>query len=166
MILVVGCGMSDGTSVIDGAGGRGVPGMPRVVPYKDRRTEGENNNKSNSVPQQLEKFYRRIGTDRADKMKRYFERRENLYAVYGGGTFAANFAFYELLNKGVDSIYWFADFRDNCEQPQVDDLEKRLRSNRCTLIAHNFHGQGVRWNIAEMIERIGGKTIEVIPGQQ
>jgi len=86
--------------------------------------------------------------------------------LYGGDIHAANFAFDHVLDQNVDTIYWFADFRDNCEQPQVDDLEKRLRSNRCTLIAHNFHGQPVRWNIAEMIEKIGGKTIQVVPGQK
>jgi len=48
MVLVVGCGMSDGTAAIQGGGGK-VPGKPRVVPYNRRGSDEQYDNLERSV---------------------------------------------------------------------------------------------------------------------
>lgn len=165
MVLVVGCGMSDGTGAIQGGGGK-VPGEPRVVPYTRRGSNDQYDSLKRSAPRQLEDFFRKIGKDRADDLRRYFKRRDNLFLLYGGDIHAANFAFDFVLDKNVDTIYWFADFADKIDKDVVENLTKRLRRNRVQVIAHNFLGKPVRQEAKEMVDKVGGKTLEVVPGKQ
>jgi hypothetical protein len=164
MILVVGCGMSDGTRAKAGGGGK-VPGLPRVVAYSRSDSEKEYNSLDRSVPAQLGKFFSKIGEKRGKEVRRYFERRDNLFSLYGGDIHAANFAFDYLLKQNVDTIYWFADFADKIDQPIIEDLTKDLRRKRVKVIAHNFLGKPVQQQVKEMTQTTGGMTIEVIPGQ-
>lgn len=165
MVLVVGCGMSDGTGAIAGGGGK-VPGKPRVVPYSMRGEDEKYDSLARSAPAQLEDFFRRVGEKRAKELRRYYSRRDNLFLLYGGDIHAANFAFDYLLQQNADTIYWFSDFADSIDQATIDELTKKLRRNRVKVIAHNFLGKPVRTEAKQMVEAVGGTTIEVIPGTQ
>lgn len=165
MVFVVGCGMSDGSAAIQGGGGK-VPGKPRVIPYNRRNSEKENNSLSRSVPAQLNMFYGKVGADRREELKRYFDRRDNLYALYGADIHGANFAFEHLIEKDADAIYWFADFADSINSEIVENLTKELRRKDIKVIAHNFFGRNVRTEAAEMAKATGGSTIELVPGQK
>ncbi len=164
MVLVVGCGMSDGKGAFAGGGGK-VPGKPRVVAYRDIESEKQYNSLKRSVPGQLEDFFKKTGEKRSKELRRYFEKRENLYVLYGGDILAANFAFDYVMERNVDTIYWFADFADNINGNTVDDLGKRLQRNGIKVIAHNFLGKPVAPKVKEMAEKTGGQTIEIIPGK-
>lgn len=165
MVLVVGCGMSDGKGALGGGGGK-VPGKPRVVPYNRRGSNDQYDSLKRSVPAQLEDFLRKTGPERSKELRRYFKRRDNLYVLYGGDIHAANFAFEHVMDLNVDTIYWFADFADSINADTIEDLTKKLRRNRVTVIAHNFLGRPVRREAKKMVETTGGQTIEVVPGQQ
>lgn len=165
MVLVVGCGMSDGTGAVNGGGGV-VPGKPRVVPYNRRGSNDQYDSLKRSVPRQMEDFFRKIGDTRSKELRRYFKKRDNLYILYGGDIHAANFAFEFVLDQNVDTIYWFADFADRITNDTIEDLTKKLRSNRITVIAHNFLGRQVKQEVKEMVDTTGGETIEVVPGQK
>lgn len=166
MVLVVGCGMSDGKntpSVVMGQ--QVVPGTPRVVPYNRRGSNEKYDPMKRSVPAQLEMFFNKIGEKRAREMRRYFQRRDNLYILYGGDIHAVNFAFEFVLDQDVDTIYWFADFADSIDKDTIGDLTRKLRQNRVQVIAHNFLGKKVRAEVSELVRSTGGKTIEIVPGK-
>jgi hypothetical protein len=165
MVLVVGCGMSDGKRALDGGGGK-VPGKPRIVPYTRRGSNDKYDKLGRSVPAQLNDFFRKIGKDRADDLQRYFKRRDNLYMLYGADIWGANFAFDFLLEQNADTIYWFADFADSIDSVIIEDVEKDLRRNRTQVIAHNFMGKPVRKEVKAMVDKVGGSTIEVVPGKR
>lgn len=165
MVLVVGCGMSDGEGAVQGGGGK-VPGKPRVVPYNRRGSNDQYDSLKRSVPAQLEMFFNKIGEKRGDDLRRYFKPRDNLFMLYGGDIHAANFAFDYVLDQGVDTIYWFADFADQIDKETIEDLTRRLKRNRVKVIAHNFLGKPIRQAAKQMVEEVGGKTLEVVPGKQ
>jgi hypothetical protein len=166
MVLVIGCGMSDASNVPSQRNGQGVvPGKPRIHDYRDRDKEDEYNKLKRSVTTQLEDFYKKIGKDRSKDIRKYFEKRDNLYILYGGDIHAANFAFEHLLALNTDTIYWFADFADSIDKKIVEDLTKDLKRNGTKVIAHNFLGKQVRKEAAEMANKTGGSTIELVPGK-
>lgn len=165
MILVVGCGMSDGKGAFGGGGGK-VPGKPRVVTYDDMDSEKEYNHLQRSAPAQLELFFKKLSEKRGKELRRYFNKRENLYLLYGGDIIATNFAFEHVLDKKVDTIYWFADFADHIQSDIIEDLTKKLGSKQVPVIAHNFMGKAVREQAKVMAEKTGGETIELIPGEE
>ena len=117
----------------------------------------------------MENFFKMIakkkGKDEAKDLRRYFDRRKNLFILYGGDLFAANFAFEFILEQNVDTIYWFADFRDRIDADTIKALTKDLRRKGVKTIAHNFLGKSVRDDVKKMVRKTGGQTIEVIPGQ-
>lgn len=166
MVLVVGCGMSDGVTTQEVVGNqRVVPGSPRIHEFGQIQREEDVNPFRRSVPGQLEIFYRKIGGgERAEEFKKYFKRRDNLYVLYGGDILAANFAFDFLLERNVDAIYWFADFEDPIDAEIREDLTRRLKRNRTQVIAHNFLGHQMRSDVAEMADETNGTTISVVPG--
>lgn len=162
MVLVVGCGMSK----TDGVNGGGmVPGKPRIVEW-DRQSKEEKYNKlQRSAPAQLEMFFRKMGEERGKEIRRYFDRRKNLFLLYGGDIHAANYAFDFVIEQNADTVYWFADFADRIDKPVIEDLTRRLKRNRIKVIAHNFMGKPVRAEAKEMAEKTGGATLEVVPGK-
>lgn len=168
MVLVVGCGMSDGNVTIK----KGVvPGKPRIVPYNSRGSNKEYDSFERSGPGQLEQFFRKLGKDKGDEevraMRAYFKKRNNLYLLYGGDVLATNFAFdYLLEEKSVDTIYWFADFADEIDKGEIKSLTGNLTRDRVKVIAHNFFGKPVREDVKELVRKTGGQTIEVIPGKR
>jgi hypothetical protein len=164
MVLVVGCGMSDGKGAFGGGGGK-VPGKPRVVAYQDMDSEKEYNHLARSAPAQLENFFKKLSEKRAKELRRYFGKRENLYLLYGADISGTNFAFEHVLDKEVDTIYWFADFADNIKSDIIEDLTKKLEREHVPVIAHNFMGKAVREQAKVMAEKTGGETIELIPGE-
>jgi hypothetical protein len=164
MVLIVGCGMSDGSKHVNGGGGV-VPGKPRIHEYQDRDIEKKHNGLKRSVPQQLEMFFSRVKGERGKEVRKYFEKRDNLYVLYGADIHGANFAFDYLLGLNADAIYWFADFADSIDKSIAEDLTKKLKRNGTKVIAHNFFGKPVRTEAAEMAKETGGSTIEVVPGK-
>lgn len=166
MVLVVGCGMSDGS--LEGRMKKNmVPGEPRIVPY-GRRGKNEKYDKLwRSVHSQLEDFFadmRKKSKEAEKEMRAYFDDRDNLYMLYGGDIWATNFAFEHVLEQNVDTIYWFADFADDIDGKIINDLTRELRSARVKVIAHNFFGKPVRDDVRAMVKKTGGQTIEVVPG--
>lgn len=65
-------------------------------------------------------------------------------------------AFDELIKHGVDSIYWFADFRDAVQAPVVEKLSSDLAKRKITLHVHNFAGQEIKPLVTAMAENSGG----------
>lgn len=165
MVLVVGCGMSDITNTIKGGGGV-VPGEPRVVTYGNLNSEKEYNSLARSAPAQLELFFKKIGAKQSKELRRYFKKRENLYLLYGGDVKATNFAFDHVLERKVDTIYWFADFADGIDAKITGDLTKKMKRDGVTVIAHNFLGKPVGKLVEEMTKETGGRTIALVPGQE
>jgi len=165
IVFVVGCGMSDGKAAFAGGGGK-VPGKPRIVPYKNRDSEKKYNSLKRSVPGQLKLFFGRTGKERGDELRKYFDKRDNLYALYGGNITATNFAFDFLLDINVDTIYWFADFADGIDEKTIENLTKDLKQRSVTVISHNFLGKPVGKLATEMTKETGGQTIELIPGKE
>jgi len=165
IILVVGCGMSDGKGAINGGGGK-VPGKPRIIPYRNIDSEKEYNSLARSAPGQLELFFRKAGEKRGKELRKYFKDRDNLYALYGADIHGANFAFEFLVELNVDTIYWFADFADRIDQKTIDSLTRKLQRGSITVISHNFLGKPVGKLATEMTEKTGGQTIESIPGEE
>lgn len=166
LIMVVGCGMSDGTRTLNGGPDGEVPGKPRIIPYDDIESEKENNSLKRSVPRQMKLFYDKIGRKRADEMKNLFEQKKNLYYLYGGDIWATNFAFDFLLDQNADVIYWFADFADSIDDKIMFDLTIRSVSKRTKVITHNFTGTKVPPQQATLAKRTGGKTVEIVPGKK
>jgi len=168
MVLVVGCGMSDGTKKPQG-NDQVVPGTPRIHPYRDIDIEKENNKLRRSAYQSIRTFLNRIKKDvsgsRAQIVERYLDKRRNLYVLYGGDVWAANFAFEFLLEKEVDTIYWFADFKDGIDPKIAEPLTRELRKRRIKVIAHNFMGKPVSPAATEIARSTRGDTIEVVPGK-
>lgn len=166
MVLVIGCGMSDGVTTQEVIGNqRVVPGSPRIHEFSQIHKEDDVNPFKRSVPGQLEMFYSKIGGgERAEEFRKYFKRRNNLYVLYGGDIKAANFAFDFLLERNADAIYWFADFADPIDPEIRQDLTKRLKRNRTKVIAHNFLGHKMRDDVAEMADETDGTTLSVVPG--
>lgn len=162
MIMIVGCGMSDGKQHEAGGGGK-VPGKPRIVAYSRRSSEDKYNGLARSAPRQLENFFRKVGEKRSKELRRYFDRRDNLYLLYGADIHGANFAFDYLLKQNADTVYWFADFADSIDKEIAGKLTKQLRRERVKVIAHNFMGRPVRKEAAEMAKATGGTMIEVVP---
>lgn len=163
IVFVVGCGMSE----TDGAGrSDSPPGKPRVVDYNQRGSNEKYDKLARSAPAQLEKFFRMIGKERSEELRKYFKRRDNLYLLYGGDIHAANYAFEYLIDQNVDTIYWFADFADGIQPPVIESLTKDLKRNDIKAIAHNFMGRPVRPDVVEMTETTGGQSIALIPGQK
>jgi hypothetical protein len=170
MILSIGCGMSDGEQPLAHAGhaAQTPPGLPRVVSYRNRGADKQYDSLRRSVHTTLDYFFKtaaRRGED-GDDLRKYFDRRDNLYMLYGGDVFAANFAFEFLIEKNVDTIYFFADFADKIDDAAIEDLTKKLKKARVKVIAHNFAGRPVPDKVKAMVLQTGGQTIEVVPGQQ
>lgn len=164
IVLVVGCGMSDGNLSVSGGGK--VPGRPRIVDYQKMDSERKNNSLSRSAPAQLELFYKKIGSKRSRELKAHFKKRDNLYLLYGGDIMATHYAFEHVLERNVDYIYWFADFADKTDPSVIERLGKKLRFNNVTLISHNFLGKPVGKLAKEMTLKTGGSVIEKIPGKK
>jgi hypothetical protein len=165
IVFVVGCGMSDGKGAFAGGGGK-VPGKPRVVTYKNIDTEKQYNSLARSAPGQLEMFFKKAGEKRAKELRKHFERRDNLYALYVADIHGTNFAFDFLLDNNVDTIYWFADFADSIDDKTIKDLTKQLTKSGVTVISHNFMGKPVGKLATEMTKKTGGETFSLVPGQE
>ncbi|MFM2196914.1 MAG: hypothetical protein RLZZ505_346 [Verrucomicrobiota bacterium] len=164
IVLVVGCGMSDGNLSVSGGGK--VPGRPRIVDYQKMDSERKHNSLARSGPAQLELFYKKIGSKRSRELKEHFKKRDNLYLLYGGDVMATQYAFDHVLQRNVDTIYWFADFADKTDSSVIERLGKKLRFNKVTLISHNFLGKPVGKLAKEMTLKTGGSVIEKIPGKK
>lgn len=164
IVLVVGCGMSDGNLSVSGGGK--VPGKPRIVEYRKMDSEKKYNSLPRSGPAQLELFYKKIGSKRSKQLRELFKKRDNLYLLYGGDIMATHIAFEHVLNESVDHIYWFADFADKTSPSIIEDLTKKLKFNQVTLISHNFLGKPVGKLAKEMTLKTGGSVIEMIPGKK
>lgn len=65
-------------------------------------------------------------------------------------------AFDDLVKKGVDSIYWFADFADRVDPEVVKKLRSELERKKITLHVHNFAGKPINPLVTEMAEKLGG----------
>ncbi len=65
-------------------------------------------------------------------------------------------AFEELIRRGVDTIYWFADFADAVDPRVVDRLETQLAGKRIKLHVHNFAGKKIHPEITALAEKLGG----------
>lgn len=164
IVLVVGCGMSDGNLSVSGGGK--VPGKPRIVEYQRMDSEKKYNSLPRSAPAQLELFYKKIGSKRSRELKALFKKRKNLYLLYGGDIMATHHAFEHVLDKDVDTIYWFADFADKTSPSIIERLSRKLKFNQVTLISHNFLGKPVGKLAKEMTLKSGGSVIEMIPGRK
>jgi hypothetical protein len=67
-------------------------------------------------------------------------------------------AFEDLIAKGVDSIYWFADFRDKVSAEAAEDLLKELKRKKIKVYLHNFATPDIAPQIVMLAEKTGGTT--------
>jgi hypothetical protein len=65
-------------------------------------------------------------------------------------------AFEDLLKRGVDTIYWFADFQDAVDPRIADRLTSAMKNKRVKLHVHNFAGAKINDVVMEMAEKTGG----------
>jgi hypothetical protein len=65
-------------------------------------------------------------------------------------------AFEDLLKRGVDTIYWFADFQDAVDPRVADRLTAQLKNKRVKLHVHNFAGSKINTEVTAMAEKTGG----------
>jgi len=163
IVLVVGCGMSDGTEVERiAAKSNLVPGKPRIVPYNRRGENEKYDSIVRSVAGQLAKLG--VGQEKGKELERNFKRRDNLYMLYGADILGANFAFDFLLQQNADTIYWFADFADRIDDEVLEKLGANLRRQRVKVVAHNFMGRGIPEKVEAVVQKTGGTSISLIPG--
>jgi hypothetical protein len=65
-------------------------------------------------------------------------------------------AFDDLMKRGVDTIYWFADFTDRIDGEVVSTLSSQLGKRKIVLHVHNFAGDRINSMITDMAEESGG----------
>ncbi len=65
-------------------------------------------------------------------------------------------AFDDLVKRGVDTIYWFADFADKVDVEVLEKLSSQLEDRKITLHVHNFAGKKINPLITAMAEKSGG----------
>lgn len=70
--------------------------------------------------------------------------------------FQTQVAFDDLLKRGVDAIYWFADFDDAVDPRVADRLSAELLNKHVRLHVHNFAGQEINPEVAAMAAKTGG----------
>lgn len=70
----------------------------------------------------------------------------------------ADAAFEDLIARGVDSIYWFADFRDTVSPEAVEDLLKDLKRKKIKVYLHNFAGPVIPPQTLVLAEKTGGTS--------
>jgi hypothetical protein len=97
------------------------------------------------------------------RLLRDMRHRDNVYAVYGGDIGATHYGFEQLIEAGVDGIYWFADFQDAVDPKVMERLARELERRHIKLYAHNFAGKPVRAEVEAAVKRTGGVSITVKP---
>jgi len=65
-------------------------------------------------------------------------------------------AFEELIKRGADTIYWFADFADPVAPREVERLSAKFKNKSIKLHVHNFAGKKINPLVVEMAENSGG----------
>lgn len=83
------------------------------------------------------------------------------YAPPEGGTpdkmtNQAQAAFEDLMKRGVDAIYWFADFEDPIDPRVADPLIAQLTFKRIKVHLHNFAGRKINSEATNIAEKTGG----------
>lgn len=74
-------------------------------------------------------------------------------------------AFEDLFKRGVDTIYWFADFADKVDSKVIDRLSETLKNKKITLHVHNFAGKKINAEVTQMAENTGGTVNTEKPGK-
>ncbi|MDR0532503.1 MAG: hypothetical protein LBH01_00955 [Verrucomicrobiales bacterium] len=99
-------------------------------------------------------------------LMKQFQTRRNIYVLCAEDCGHTYYGFKKLLEEKVDTIYWFADFRDKISNRLADKLVKDLNQNGIKVIAHNFSGKPVPEEGEKIALATGGSTIAKIPGNQ
>jgi hypothetical protein len=91
------------------------------------------------------------------------QKRENVYYVDGGGIFATQYAFDELIKQDVDTIYWFADFEDPIFDAPVTKLLHDLKDRNIKVYINNFSegAKSIGMKFASQLARETGGTTTV-----
>lgn len=80
-------------------------------------------------------------------------------------TRGCQYAFQCLIDNGVDTIYWFADFGDTIVPEEAKSVARKLKAKQIKVIAHNFAGKPVNEGGILIVKRTDGETISKIPGK-
>ncbi|MDR1144998.1 MAG: hypothetical protein LBK71_02550 [Verrucomicrobiales bacterium] len=93
-----------------------------------------------------------------------FRARRDTHVLYAGDCGHTYYGFKKLIAEQVDTVYWFADFRDKISARVAGKLIKELQARGVKVIAHNFTGKPVPAAGAQIAAATGGATIAKIPG--
>lgn len=80
-------------------------------------------------------------------------------------TVGCQYALESLIQEGVDTIYWFADFTDKVDAEAAQDLAAKLQAKGIKVIAHNFAGKPVPPGVMTIVSATGGQAITAVPGK-
>ncbi|MDR1191043.1 MAG: hypothetical protein LBK60_05165 [Verrucomicrobiales bacterium] len=92
-----------------------------------------------------------------------FRARPGTYVLYAENCGHTYFGFKKLLDEKVDTVYWFADFRDKISNRVAGQLIKELQARGIKVIAHNFTGKPVPEEGEKIAQATGGSTIAKVP---
>lgn len=113
-----------------------------------------------STPVQIKKA---LKIPEFEKMTRRPAVKDTLYVAWyvsstsaGGMIGKTQVAFEDLMKRGVDTIYWFADFADAVDKTALDKVASQLRNRKIKLHVHNFAGKPIKKEVVEMAEKTGG----------
>jgi hypothetical protein len=152
LILYPGCGMMD----FDGKSEHEIRKYSSIT-----KRELEKNKGNFTTPGQIVKA---LKIEAFEEMTKRPSVKDKLYVSWfdeEGGTGGkligrTQVAFDELVKRGVDSIYWFADFADKVDSKVVQKLSSQLADRKITLHVHNFAGKKINPLITDMAENSGG----------
>jgi hypothetical protein len=156
IVMVSGCGMFDTQQ------------KARVLPYNNSaQLDPRRGPELRRNPLQMIKIAEREHPELIPLFK-YLRQRPNIWYVYGGDIGGAQFAFRHLLDRNVDTIYWFADFADAIDPGWAATIQHEVTAAGIKLIPHNFVGdlkkRGVPYAQA-LARRTGGQLILTKPAR-
>lgn len=90
------------------------------------------------------------------EMPKRLAHQPNVFGVEGGGTGSTRHAFDKLIEQKVDSIYWFADFKDGVSDSVAAEVAQNIKTNHIKVYLHSFAGVAPKPILITMVEQSGG----------
>jgi len=116
------------------------------------------------APTQFETYGQilRAYQNKGSPMPGYLDRmrkRDDVWYVEGLPRLSTRLAFEKLIEQKVDTIYWFADFKDYVHEASAADIAQKLKRNGIKVIIHDFTGEKTDPRRTTVATITGGKII-------
>jgi hypothetical protein len=160
IILFAGCGMH----------GKAAPNLYNIQPaerLKEELRKAAEEKADNVLGYLGAAMYTKEPNELQRLLKRMMRRDEVLVLVNGQGTertSGGEYAFKRLIADDVDTVYWFADFKDRVTKELSAEVATALAEKKIKLVAHNFSGAPVPELVQAIVTRTGGQSISKVPG--